>query len=214
MPEAQNNKISPIVAIAAVSIIIFSAVGVGVMTGIIPSSLSKSGESAAPAATPQPVAAPTPAPAPAEEPKKVASTPKKKQHVASAEPAPRVAANEPPPPPPAPQICSNCGSVISVNAVKQKGEGSGLGAVGGAVVGGLLGNQVGSGRGRTAATVVGVAGGALAGNEVERYAKSSETYNVAVRMDDGSSRTFSYPSEPSFRSGDKVRVVEGKLVAQ
>jgi outer membrane lipoprotein SlyB len=217
MPEAQNSKVSPIVAIAAVSIIIFSAVGVGVMTGVIPNSLSKS-EPAAPAATPQPVATPAPAPASAETPKTVASAPKKKhiekQHVASAEPAPRIAATEPPPPPPAPRICANCGSVISVNAVKQKGEGSGLGAVGGAVVGGLLGNQVGSGRGRTAATVVGVAGGALAGNEVEKYAKSSQTYNVAVRMDDGSSRTFSYPSEPSFRSGDKVRIVEGKLVAQ
>jgi hypothetical protein len=40
MSESQN-RVSPIIAIAAVSVIVFSAVGVGVMTGVIPSSLSK-----------------------------------------------------------------------------------------------------------------------------------------------------------------------------
>src|SRR5690606_31675414 len=111
------------------------------------------------------------------------------------------------------RVCGNCGSVVSVNAVKQQGEGSGLGAIGGAVVGGVLGNQVGRGSGRTAATVVGAGAGAYAGHQVEKHVKSTNTYTVAVRMDDGSSRTFGYDNEPAFRAGDKVRVVEGRLVA-
>jgi outer membrane lipoprotein SlyB len=44
--------------------------------------------------------------------------------------------------------------------------------------------------------------------------KSSQTYNVAVRMDDGSTRQFSYKDEPAFRAGDKVKVVDGGLVAR
>lgn len=223
--EAQTNKINPLVAIAAVSVIIFSAVGVGVMTGVIPSSKSEQASAPAPAATaaaePAPAATPAAAPAqeaaPAETPKKVVKkqpAPKHEPaHVASAEP-PQVAQSQPAPPPPAPRICGNCGSVVSVNAVKQKGEGSGLGAVGGAVVGGILGHQIGNGTGRTVATVVGAGAGALAGNEVEKRAKSTETYHVAVRMDDGSSRDFSYNEAPSFHAGDKVKVVEGNLVLQ
>jgi outer membrane lipoprotein SlyB len=223
MPEAKAKSINPLVAIAAVSVIIFSAVGVGVMTGVIPSSKSEQSSmasapqpAAAPAPAPQAAAAPAPEAAREEAPKKVVKKEPKHEatHVASAEP-PQMVQNEPaPPPPPAPRICSNCGSVVSVNAVKQKGEGSGLGAVGGAVVGGLLGNQIGRGTGRTVATVVGAGAGALAGNEVEKRSKSTETYHVAVRMDDGSTRDFSYNEAPSFRSGDKVKVVEGRLVLQ
>ena len=196
-----TSKVSPIVAIAAVSVIVFSAVGVGVMTGIIPSSISKTEDQPPKAAAPQATA-----PAPAEQPKKAAAAAPRKH----SEPA-RVAMAEPEK---IAQVCTNCGSVIAVDHIKQKGEGTGLGAVGGAVVGGVLGNQVGSGRGRTAATVVGAGAGAYAGHEIEKHVKSTETFNVAVRMNDGTSRTFSYPTEPAFRAGDKVKVVEGKLVAE
>jgi len=207
MPEVQNNKVSPIIAIAAISVIIFSAVGVGVMTGIIPSSLSKTEqapkvEEAPVVIAPAPAMTPAAAPAPAEKPKVAVKRQRAEPaRVASAEPA-RVA-----------QVCGNCGSVISVNAIKHQGEGSGLGAVAGGVVGGVLGNQVGRGRGRTAATVVGAGAGAYAGHEIEKRTKSTESYNVAVRMDDGSTRSFDYDSEPAFRAGDKVKVVEGRLIA-
>jgi|SRR5882672_6213532 len=209
MPET-TSKISPIVAIAAVSVIIFSAVGVGVMTGFIPSSISKTEEQPVQAATTPQASTSAPAEKPkqaasAEKPKHATSAPKKHAsepvRVASAEPA-RTA-----------QVCTDCGSVISVNVVKHEGEGSGLGAIGGAVVGGVLGHQVGSGRGRDVATVVGAGAGAYAGHQVEKNVKSSQSYNVAVRMDDGSTRNIPYQTEPTFRAGDKVRVVEGKLVA-
>lgn len=42
---------------------------------------------------------------------------------------------------------------------------------------------------------------------VKRYA-----YRVTVRMDDGSFRAVSSSSAPAFAVGDKVRVVEGRLV--
>src|SRR6187401_1892854 len=61
--------------------------------------------------------------------------------------------------------CPDCGVVESIRAVESKGKGTGLGMLGGAVVGGILGNQVGRGDGRTAATVVGAGAGAYAGNE-------------------------------------------------
>jgi outer membrane lipoprotein SlyB len=37
-------------------------------------------------------------------------------------------------------------------------------------------------------------------------------YRVTVRMDDGSFRTVSLSSPPTLAVGDKVRVVEGRLV--
>src|SRR5690606_19804593 len=81
--------------------------------------------------------------------------------------------------------------VQSVREVDTKGEGSGIGAAGGAVVGGVLGNQVGRGDGRKLATVIGAVGGALAGNEVEKHVKSTKSYEITVRFDDGASRVIS-----------------------
>lgn len=201
-----KTRISPIVAIAATSITLFSLVGVGVLTGIIPSSYSRNSEQQAATA---PVAeqkntraqhAPEPAWTAAAE----------SHRAPPAEPR-RIAAAETPKRAPA-AVCANCGTVTAVNAVEKKGEGSGLGAVAGGVVGGLLGNQVGGGSGRTIATVAGVAGGALAGNEVEKRYKTEHTYQVAVRMDDGSVRHFTYDKEPGYAPGEKVKVVDGQLV--
>lgn len=107
--------------------------------------------------------------------------------------------------------CPNCGVVRSVHEVKVKGQSSGGGAVVGGVVGGLLGNQIGHGSGRTLATVAGVAGGAYAGNEIEKNAKSHMVWRVEVDMDSGDHRRFTYNNDPGFMSGDKVRVVDGKL---
>jgi len=87
-------------------------------------------------------------------------------------------------------LCASCGIVESVNTVKKKGEGTGLGAVAGGVLGGVAGHQVGGGKGKTAMTVLGAIGGGLAGNEVEKRARSETLYDVQVRMEDGSVRTF------------------------
>jgi uncharacterized protein YcfJ len=53
-----------------------------------------------------------------------------------------------------------------------------MGTATGAVVGGVLGNQVGSGRGKALATVVGAAAGGLAGNKIQERAQSDDTYTT------------------------------------
>ncbi len=110
--------------------------------------------------------------------------------------------------------CANCGTVTDVRTVKQKGEASGVGAVAGGVLGGVLGHQVGSGRGNTAATIVGAGAGAYAGHEIEKNQKARTTFRVVVKMEDGKSRTFSFAKETSYRVGDRIKVVDGKLTRE
>ena len=86
------------------------------------------------------------------------------------------------------------------------------GTILGAVVGGVLGNQVGEGRGRTAATVVGAAGGALAGNAIgQRTQTTSDTYRVAVQYDNGAIQYIDVPNPGDLRAGDRVRVDGGQI---
>jgi len=203
-----KSRVSPIVAIAAASVIVFSAVGVGVMTGVIPSSFSKneSVSTSAPAQgnAPSQSSAASQSRAPAQPAKPVAAAPARTQQ-RPAEAPKRVAA--------AP-ACAECGTVSAVNVVERQGEGSGLGAVAGGVVGGVLGNQIGDGSGRRIATVAGAAGGAYAGHQIEKHVKTTKQWNVVVRMDDGTSRVVPFESEPGYRAGDKVRIAEGRLVAR
>lgn len=105
--------------------------------------------------------------------------------------------------------CAQCGVVEAVTPVQQKGEGTGLGAVGGAVVGGLLGSAVGGGDGKKAMTVIGAVGGGVAGNEIEKRQRSTTVYHVKVRMDDGSLRTITQAHAPTV--GQKV-TVEGTQI--
>lgn len=111
--------------------------------------------------------------------------------------------------------CKDCGIVIDTRTVKKEGEGTGAGAVLGGVVGGVLGHQVGSGRGNDVATVVGAAGGAYAGHQIEKNRNATTQHQVVVKMDSGGrTRYFNYAKPTSYRVGDKVRVVDGKLVRQ
>ena len=119
-----------------------------------------------------------------------------------------------PPPPPAPvvvPVCHECGVIESVNEVEKAGEGSGLGAVAGGVVGAIAGKQVGGGRGRNVMSVLGAVGGAFAGNAIEKNVKKSRSYDITIRFEDGTSRTLSQPTAPVWRTGDRVRFVNGSI---
>jgi outer membrane lipoprotein SlyB len=105
--------------------------------------------------------------------------------------------------------CTDCGRVQSIRYVEEKGQGSGLGMLGGAVVGGVVGHQIGSGRGNTVATVAGAAGGAYVGNEVEKNSKKKSYWSVTLRMDGGETRTFTYSSKPAVNEGERVKLVDG-----
>jgi outer membrane lipoprotein SlyB len=110
-----------------------------------------------------------------------------------------------------PRWCANCGNIESIRAITTRARGSGLGAGAGAVLGGLLGNQVGSGNGRSIATVAGAVGGAVVGNQVEGNMKATTSYEIRVRLDDGTLRTFHQHSAPPWHNGDRVRIVKGSL---
>ena len=110
--------------------------------------------------------------------------------------------------------CDNCGTVTGVKTINVKGEGTGVGAVAGGVLGGVLGHQIGGGRGKDVATVAGAAGGAYAGHQTEKNMKSKTRYQVAVKLESGTSRTFTYNAATSYKVGDKIKVDSGKLVRQ
>ena len=110
-----------------------------------------------------------------------------------------------------PKWCGNCGNIESVRTIKHRAQGTGLGAAGGAVLGGLLGNQIGGGTGRQLATVAGAVGGAVVGNQVEGNMKATTSYEIRVRLDDGTLRTFQQSSQPRWSRGDRVRIVKGHL---
>ncbi len=107
-------------------------------------------------------------------------------------------------------VCYDCGRVESVQAVQEQGQGSGVGIVAGAVLGGVLGNQIGGGSGRKIATAAGAVGGGFAGNEVEKRARATTSYQVQVRMEDGTQRSFKQTTD-NWRVGDRVRIVNGEL---
>lgn len=233
-PAPHKGRTHPLLLAAAVAVVLFCLVGTAAILGWLPSSVGGNAErqlteaerqalastlpqdgasayAAAPgtvqpdagyapgvAAVPAPPAqqlapaAPAPVPAPAAPVKESKPT-----QVASAE-SDR-------------NWCSNCGNVESVRTITSRAEGSGLGAAGGAVVGGLLGNQIGGGSGRQLATVAGAIGGAVAGNQIEGNMKATTSYEIRVRLDDGTLRTFRQNSQPQWRSGDRVRIVKGRL---
>jgi len=110
--------------------------------------------------------------------------------------------------------CDDCGVVESVRAVEQPGEGTGLGAIGGAVLGGVLGHQVGEGTGKQIARIGGAILGGFAGNEAEKRMRTNSHYEITVRMDDGTRRTIKQTTAPAWHSGDKVRVDNGVLIGR
>jgi outer membrane lipoprotein SlyB len=104
--------------------------------------------------------------------------------------------------------------VESVQEVDVKGQATGAGAVAGGVAGAVIGNQFGKGGNKTAARLLGAAGGALLGHQIERSARATKRYDIAVRMEGGELRTLTQEQAPAWRAGDKVRVVNDALQAR
>ena len=205
----QSNRLHPLMAAAAGAVIVASLVGVAAMTGILPKARGNDG---APVAPQIPVAAVAPlatasaasiqpaAPAATRSHVRRISHPVSTEPPYRPEPQQRVAVNQ------------NVGTVESITPITQQGQGTGLGAVGGAVAGGLLGHQIGGGNGRIVATVLGALGGGVAGNMVEQRVRSDTEYQVRVRMEDGSSRVVTYHQQPNVGVGQRVRVENGAIV--
>jgi outer membrane lipoprotein SlyB len=112
------------------------------------------------------------------------------------------------PKPPRPGVCASCGTVEAIRTVEVLEQ---AGATGGAQ-GLRTGKQSGEARPNAAPSVLDTLSGAFAGSEAVTSARKRQAFRVTVRMDDGSFRAVSLSSPPAFAVGDKVRVVEGRLV--
>ena len=214
METQAARQTHPLLIIAAIAITLFSLVGIGAVLGWIPTSVGNPGAASTPLAQApeQPAAQPEEA-KPAEP--KPAAKPKPRPVVRSEPPHVAARAAVPPPPPVVvAAICRECAVVEEVREVEKAGTGSGAGAVGGAVVGGVLGHQMGGGRGKDIATVLGALGGGLAGNQIEKNAKKTVEYQIIIRYEDGTKGLFTQATPPSWRPGDKVKIIDGVIQAR
>lgn len=224
--DLQPRRMHPLVAAAAGSIVVVSLLGVAAITGVLPVAKSTDGPASSGNSSQYALTSPQPPSLSAQsqsQPSATTAQQQQAQYAAQQQAAERAPAPQPSyaqqqtaaPAQPTQQqsaACSTCGTVQSVQPIRTEGHASGLGAVGGAVAGGLLGNQFGAGNGRTAMTVVGALGGGLAGNEVEKRVRSDTVYRVYVRMDTGKTRYWTYQSAPGVQPGDRVRLENNGLV--
>ena len=213
--EDTKSRLHPLLTAAAISVTVFSAVGVATLTGLVPQSIG-SHKDVAPLQIPAEVAKPVepaithPVAKPVKRPVPKASTPRKIEPVVYRDFAeePRLAQAETPRPAVQP---GNVGTVQSVREVAQPGEHTAIGPIAGGVAGAVIGNQFGHGTGKKIMTVLGAAGGAYAGREIEKQARATKRWEVEVRLDSGTQETVLSEVAPPFNAGDRVRVVDGRL---
>jgi hypothetical protein len=220
----QSSRLHPILIVAAISLTAFSATGIGVLTGVIPSSRSAAEAVEAPLPPAREIVRPAAVPA---EPEPAPLPRLSRPMVRAAAPAPVPRAepvvfrefNEPPaaaPLPPVAQLpavppapAGIAGVVESVREVRQKGQAGGAGAILGGIAGAVIGSAFGDGR--KAATVLAAAGGALAGHHIEKDATGTKRWEISVRLDDGTTRVLTSDVAPFWSAGDRVRFLDGRL---
>ena len=148
--------------------------------------------------------------------KKVAKTKTRVAKPIQVAEAPQAQGASVPPPPPAVEapkpVPGVLGVVESVREISTPAEKSnGIGPIAGGIAGAVLGNQVGHGDGRTIATVLGAAAGALGGKEVEKRARATKHWEIVVRLDNGSTETLKSDTTPYWHGGERVRLLDGRL---
>ncbi|QNP49016.1 glycine zipper 2TM domain-containing protein [Diaphorobacter aerolatus] len=112
------------------------------------------------------------------------------------------------------------GRVVGIEDITprlQRSTPSGAGAAVGAVAGGVLGNQIGGGRGRTLATVMGVAGGAVVGNRIESgqtlpTQSPQSVFRISIQSHRGQMHVLDVPDTGDLRVGDQVRLTSDGFI--
>ncbi|HUQ25326.1 MAG TPA: glycine zipper 2TM domain-containing protein [Burkholderiales bacterium] len=222
--ETTKTRLHPLLTAAAISLTVFSAVGIAALTGVLPNSRGSSEPVSVIApevqkpiehavAMPAPIAPVAPAAKPKARPRPVA------RHAAPVAPiaqAPQAAeappAYEAPKSAPLPAQLGVGGVIESVQEIEKKGENPIAGPVLGGIAGAVLGHQFGEGRGKTVATAVGAGAGILGGKVIEQKVRTTKHWQVTVRLDDGSTKTVSSESQPAWHAGERVRVVDGQIL--
>lgn len=99
------------------------------------------------------------------------------------------------------------GTLLSVRPVTIQGgdDNNVMGAIGGAVLGGFLGNTVGGGTGRNLATAAGAVAGGMAGQGVQGAMNRTDGVQLEVRKDDGTTILVVQKQGPTrFSVGQRV----------
>lgn len=111
------------------------------------------------------------------------------------------------------QCYQGCGYVRDIHEVQlDNNNGAAVGTVIGAVVGGLLGHQVGKGNGRTAATVAGAVGGGFAGHAIgERSGNGNDGWQIVVQLQNGQYATVTQRNPPQVQVGDYVMIRDNEV---
>jgi outer membrane lipoprotein SlyB len=236
---APRRGLHPLIAVASVCVIALCAVAIAAILGWLPSpnAQQEGPQSAASAAGPEDANL---APLPSDNARgAVAGAAPATPAAVSPAPPQRLGQAQPPSQPQAPSqrqapgsapavqqsvppadaaACPQCGVVTSVNTVQVPVQDNGepiIGTVAGGVVGGVVGNQFGGGHGRTALTVLGAVGGALAGREIERNIKQQQTvtrYQLVARTNDGRTHTFHSATPFQYAPGQAIRVENNQLL--
>lgn len=230
-PTTASSQTHPLILTAAAAVTIASGVVIANLAGWLPQPKPEASQVTQTVAQPATVTA---------EPAPVATAKPAPQKVGAGETAPKVhkapppvykvpasasvntpSYRMPPPPPPAaapdmaraaPPLCRDCGTVEAIEEVPVEGKAGAGGAIAGGVVGSVIGNQIGEGSGRTVARLLGMAGGAYVGHQIEKSGNKSVRYDITVRFEDGTSQRVSSTTPPAWRSGDKVRMQNGEIV--
>ncbi|MEO7952982.1 MAG: glycine zipper 2TM domain-containing protein [Polaromonas sp.] len=161
-----SNRIHPLIAGAAVSVILVSLMGIAAMTGVLPNS-----HASAAATTPTTAQVLAVAPAPAPLPPVAVAPAVRAEGVQRKAVVPhhhQVQHAQAQPGQPYPQAASYPQPAPVYRQPAPVAQNSPVGIGVGAVVGGLLGNQIGGGNGKTLATIAGAVGGGYLGNEIAK----------------------------------------------
>jgi outer membrane lipoprotein SlyB len=114
-------------------------------------------------------------------------------------------------PPPPRTVCADCAYVESVRSVEASRSPGVVGAIGGGIAGAIIANEID--HARRALQVLGAIGGALIGRQVELAATRQTSYEVRLRLRDGSVRTQRFERPPPFAAGDTVHLGSGRVDA-
>jgi outer membrane lipoprotein SlyB len=87
------------------------------------------------------------------------------------------------------------------------GQNSAIGSAVGALLGGIAGSNIGSGHGRTVATIAGASAGGIAGQHVGKPNSGKSVTKLTVRLDNGDMRTYDIEPGEAFRIGDTVKII-------
>ena len=128
-----------------------------------------------------------------------------------------VVAAQAPTPVPVTGDCDRCGKIESIRPVTAKDSWTPLGTVSatplgngtGATPSGVTMYQIGPGFSKQGTVLIGAAGGAAYRTRPSEL--NAKRWEIAVRMDDGGSRSVVQNYEPMLREGDRVRVMGNQL---